>query len=115
MSIGDSAAALADGEAAISAKADWAKGYSRKGAALHAMKKYDEAEAAYAAGLVAVPGDASLEAALKEVRVCDGGVGGGARSCLKNSSAWPALVANVQGESAYLLACLLAPYCCCCR
>jgi stress-induced-phosphoprotein 1 len=76
LSIGDSAAALADGEAAISAKADWAKGYSRKGAALHAMKKYDEAEAAYAAGLVAVPGDASLEAALKEVRVCEGGVGG---------------------------------------
>jgi len=33
------------------------------------MKKYDEAEAVYNAGLVAVPGDATLSAALKEVRL----------------------------------------------
>jgi len=69
LSNGNTEAALADGEAAIKAKSDWPKGYSRKGAALHAMKKYKEAEAVYNAGLAAVPGDATLTAALQEVRV----------------------------------------------
>ena len=31
----------------VSLKSDWAKGYSRKGAALHHMKRYTEAVEAY--------------------------------------------------------------------
>jgi len=67
LSSGDNQAALEDGEACIGAKPDWPKAYSRKGAALHAMKKYDEAEATYQAGLEKCPDDASLTSALKEV------------------------------------------------
>lgn len=43
--------ALADAEKCISVKPDWAKGYSRKGLAALALKKFPDAKEAYSAGL----------------------------------------------------------------
>jgi stress-induced-phosphoprotein 1 len=59
LSMDDAAHALEDAEACIKTKADWAKGHARKGAALHALKRYDEAVAAYDEGLKVEPGNAA--------------------------------------------------------
>ena len=61
-------AALADGESCIKCKGDWGKAYVRKGQALHTLRRYEEAEATYKAGLEACPGDASLTEKLSEVQ-----------------------------------------------
>eukprot|EP00624_Nannochloropsis_granulata_P006849 evm.model.NODE_526_length_7345_cov_21.990469.3 len=68
LSKNDAVAALEDAEQCIQANPTWAKGFSRKGAALHAMKKYDDAQAAYEAGLQVAPEDAGLAAALDDVK-----------------------------------------------
>lgn len=68
LSKGDAPAALADAEACIAANATWGKGYSRKGAALHALRRYDDAVATYEAGLALAPGDAALQSALEDVQ-----------------------------------------------
>ena len=60
MKLGDTAAALAAAESCISCRPKWEKGHFRKGEALFALKKYDEAAVAYAAGLQCKPGDADL-------------------------------------------------------
>ena len=72
MSKGEPEKALADAEMCIKLNATWAKGYSRKGAALHAMKKYDEADAAYHAGLEVAPGDATLKQGVVDVNKAKG-------------------------------------------
>ncbi|KAH8078126.1 hypothetical protein JL720_9801 [Aureococcus anophagefferens] len=72
MSKGDPAKALADADMCIKLSPTWAKGYSRKGAALHAMKKYDEADAAYQAGLAVAPGDAALKQGVVDVNKAKG-------------------------------------------
>lgn len=59
--------ALKDADTCISIKPDWAKGYSRKGAALHKLKKYSESVEAYEAGLVVDPNNAALKLGLAEV------------------------------------------------
>lgn len=64
----DSAGALVDAERCIALRADWPKGYARKGAALHALERLDEAEAAYNDGLQRFPGDGMLERGLGDVR-----------------------------------------------
>lgn len=46
----DADSALADAEQCIKLNPSWAKGYSRKGAALHALKQYKEAEEVYEEG-----------------------------------------------------------------
>ena len=68
LSKGDSTNALEDGVKCVELKPDWAKGYSRKGAALHAMKKYDEALETYEAGLVKCPEDSGLKNGISEVK-----------------------------------------------
>ncbi|WFD27919.1 Hsp90 cochaperone [Malassezia nana] len=60
-------AALEDAEATIRLNPSFAKGYGRKGSALHGARRYDEAVAAYKAGLEAVPGDAALQKGLADV------------------------------------------------
>jgi stress-induced-phosphoprotein 1 len=60
--------ALKDADMCISMKPDWAKGYSRKGAALHKLKKYSESVEAYGAGLVVDPNNAALKLGLEEVK-----------------------------------------------
>lgn len=52
----------------MAVKSDWPKGYSRKGAALHALRRYDEATAAYQSGLMIAPEDAGLKSGLAEVQ-----------------------------------------------
>lgn len=46
----DAENALSDAEQCIKLNTSWAKGYSRKGAALHALRRYDEAKEVYEEG-----------------------------------------------------------------
>jgi stress-induced-phosphoprotein 1 len=59
--------ALQDAEQCIKVNPDWAKGYARKGAALHGARKYDEAIVAYEAGLK-LEDSPALRKGLKEVQ-----------------------------------------------
>jgi len=59
--------ALEDANKTIELKPDWFKGYSRKGTALCYMSRYDEAKAAYEAGLKIDPNNDQLKQALQEV------------------------------------------------
>jgi len=68
LSKGDGESALEDAEQCIKLNASFAKGFSRKGAALHALRSYDEAIAAYEAGLAVAPGDAGLQSGLEDAR-----------------------------------------------
>jgi stress-induced-phosphoprotein 1 len=64
----DASSALRDAEKCVSLNPSWAKGYSRKGAALHSLKRYDDAIAAYQEGLKVAPGDQALLSGLQEVQ-----------------------------------------------
>ena len=55
-----------DAEACIAKKQDWAKGYGRKGAALHGMGRYAEAVKAYEDGLKIEPSLAMLTNGMAE-------------------------------------------------
>lgn len=68
LSKGDAFSALQDGEECIRLNPSFVKGYSRKGAALHALKRYDEALAAYDQGLLSAPTDAGLLNGKSEVQ-----------------------------------------------
>ncbi|KAJ0410880.1 hypothetical protein ATCC90586_007916 [Pythium insidiosum] len=68
LSLQNAEQALADADACIAIKSDWAKGYARKGAALHALRRYDDAVAAYEAGLAVEPQNAACQSGLDEVR-----------------------------------------------
>ncbi|KAL7692885.1 putative DnaJ domain, tetratricopeptide-like helical domain superfamily [Plasmopara halstedii] len=59
--------ALKDAERCIDLKPDWWKGYSRKGAAEHALQRFDAARATYYAGLKLEPENESLLQAAEEV------------------------------------------------
>jgi stress-induced-phosphoprotein 1 len=60
LSKGDAANALADAEQCMVINPDFVKGYSRKGAALHALKRYEDALDCYDSGLSKAPTDAGL-------------------------------------------------------
>ena len=64
---GDAHNALEDANAVLGLNPDFAKGYSRKGAALHALKRYNDSIAAYKEGLVKFPDDAGLKKGLDDV------------------------------------------------
>jgi len=64
---GDGNNALEDAKSTIAIKPDFSKGYSRKGAALHALKRYNDAIAAYEEGLAKFSDDAALKKGLEEV------------------------------------------------
>lgn len=68
LSMDDAEHALEDAEACIKVKSDWAKGYSRKGAALHALREYDDAIAAYQEGLAIEPNNAACLNGIEEVK-----------------------------------------------
>jgi stress-induced-phosphoprotein 1 len=65
---GDANNALEDAEACLGLNPEFAKGYSRKGAALHAMKRYNDAIAAYEKGLDKFPNDAGLTKGINEAK-----------------------------------------------
>ena len=65
---GDATNALADAENCLGLKPDFAKGYSRKGAALHGLKRFNDSIAAYEDGLAKYPGDKGLTSGLQEVK-----------------------------------------------
>lgn len=68
LSQGDAHNALEDANSCLGLKSDFAKGYSRKGAALHALKRYNDSIAAYEVGLEQFPGDAGLTKGLADVK-----------------------------------------------
>ena len=59
--------ALEDANACLGLNPNFAKGYSRKGAALHALKRYNDAIAAYKEGLEKFPEDSGLKHGLEAV------------------------------------------------
>eukprot|EP00934_Nitzschia_sp_Nitz4_P003183 Nitzschia sp. Nitz4//scaffold61_size107673//61530//63370//NITZ4_004242-RA/size107673-snap-gene-0.115-mRNA-1//-1//CDS//3329555731//3173//frame0 len=65
---GDAHNALDDAQACIGLNPQFAKGYSRKGAALHSLKRYNDSMAAYNEGLAKFPADAGLKKGLAEVQ-----------------------------------------------
>jgi len=68
LSKGDAMNALEDAEACLGLNPDFAKGYSRKGAALHTLKRYNDAIDAYSKGLEKFPNDPGLTKGLAEVK-----------------------------------------------
>lgn len=60
--------ALKDASECIRLKPDWPKGYSRKGAALHKLKQYDEAMKVYKTGLEIDPSNGACQNGLNEVK-----------------------------------------------
>ncbi|KAJ3052160.1 hypothetical protein HK097_006806 [Rhizophlyctis rosea] len=71
--------ALEDAEKTVSLKADWAKGYSRVGAALYGLGRNEEAVEAYKKGLEIEPTNAVLKKGLQDAEdaVADGSDVGG--------------------------------------
>mmetsp|Transcript_13169 Transcript_13169/g.37922 ORF Transcript_13169/g.37922 Transcript_13169/m.37922 type:complete len:565 (-) Transcript_13169:168-1862(-) len=65
---GDAHNALEDAQACIALNPAFAKGYSRKGAALHSLKRLNDAISAYEEGLAKFPTDAGLKKGLEEVQ-----------------------------------------------
>lgn len=59
---------LDDAKKCVELKPDWAKGYSRKGAAEIGLRDYDAAEKSYEAGLKLAPQDAALLDGQKQVK-----------------------------------------------
>jgi stress-induced-phosphoprotein 1 len=53
--------AAADADRCVSLNPKWAKGYGRKGAALHGLEDFDGAIAAYEEGLKLEPGNAQCK------------------------------------------------------
>jgi stress-induced-phosphoprotein 1 len=68
LSQGDAQNALEDANSCLGLNPDFAKGYSRKGAALHALKRYNDSIAAYELGLEKFPGDQGLTKGLGDVK-----------------------------------------------
>ncbi|KAF8607481.1 TPR-like protein [Ceratobasidium sp. AG-I] len=64
--------ALADAEETIRVNPNWAKGYARKGAALHGAHRWDEAIAAYEQG-IKVEDSPALQKGLREVKEAQAG------------------------------------------
>jgi stress-induced-phosphoprotein 1 len=65
---GDANNALEDANSTIAINPGFSKGYSRKGAALHALKRYNDAIAAFEEGLSKFPNDAALKSGLESAK-----------------------------------------------
>jgi len=65
---GDATNALSDAESCLGLNPEFAKGYSRKGAALHGLKRFNDSITAYENGLTKFPADKGLKSGLEEVK-----------------------------------------------
>ncbi|CAE7558563.1 HOP3, partial [Symbiodinium microadriaticum] len=74
---GDAVNALSDAEKCVELSPQWPKGYSRKGAALHSLRRYADAVTAYESGLTIAPADAGLKNGLVEVQKAQSQSSGG--------------------------------------
>ena len=74
------AEALEDGQMALRHRPGWARAYCRVGAALSALRRFDEARDSYEQGLQNEPGSAELHAGLTEVLVRLGNGAGGSEA-----------------------------------
>lgn len=99
LSKGDATNALADGLKCTEVNPSFAKGYSRHAAALHALKRYDEAVEVYNKGLAIAPNDAGLKSGLEEVKKASmpPPAGGG----LGNLFSSPQFMAKLAGHPKY--------------
>jgi len=68
LSKGDGQNALEDANSCISLNPKFAKGYGRKGAALHSLKRYNDSIASYEEGLGEFPGDKGLVSGMDSVK-----------------------------------------------
>ncbi|NXL96687.1 STIP1 protein, partial [Tyrannus savana] len=90
--LGDYTRALADACRTLELRPDWAKGYSRKAAALEFLQRLEEAKATYEEGLARDPGNEQLLQGLRgvETRLAE-------RKLLNPFSA-PDLLARLEGD-----------------
>lgn len=89
--------ALEDADATIKANPSFAKGYGRKGGALHGARKLEEAMEAYEEGLKIAPADAALKKGLEDVRRAqdsDMGPGAGMGKMFQDPQMFQKLSAN---------------------
>ncbi|KAJ3040339.1 Hsp90 cochaperone [Rhizophlyctis rosea] len=75
-SLKDYQKALEDAEKTVQTKPDWAKGYSRNGAALYGLGRYEEAVAAYKKGLELEPSNAQMKKGLEDAEAAAASAGG---------------------------------------
>lgn len=68
LSKGDALNALEDAESCLGLNPQFTKAYSRKGAALHALKRYNDSIATYEEGLLKFPSDKGLQNGLESVK-----------------------------------------------
>jgi stress-induced-phosphoprotein 1 len=91
---------LEDAERTVELKSDWPKGYSRKGAALELLQRFDDAIVTYEAGLKHDPNNEQLKEALTNCKdnldsnMFAGGATGGPGS-MGNPFADPKFLANL--------------------
>jgi stress-induced-phosphoprotein 1 len=104
LSQGDGENALADANKCIEINGTWAKGFTRKGAALHSLKRYEDATAAYNDGLKVEPGNAGLKSGLKEVESAMAGPGAGGMGDAMASAFGPDMWGKIAADPK------LAPY-----
>lgn len=64
---GDFGSALRDAEKTIELAPNWSRGYSRKGASLHGLGKYEDAIEAYRAGLKIDPNNESFQNSIEQL------------------------------------------------
>ena len=98
-SLRDYPKALEDANQTIALKADWPKGYSRKGAALQGLESYQEATEAYKAGLAVDPSNALLKKGLEECEAAAASNPMGALGNLFGPDVWSKLATNPKTSS----------------
>jgi len=67
LSQGDGESALNDANSCLGLNPEFVKGYSRKGAALHSLKRYNDSVTAYEEGIAKYPDDKGLKSGLEQV------------------------------------------------
>jgi len=98
-SMGKYKEALDDANQTVTIKPDWARGYSRKGAALHGLGDFEEAMEAYDAGLKIEPANAALKTAKEEAEKESKRAGGDIFANMLKGDIWGKLRTNPKTAS----------------